>query len=348
MSTYSFVEDIKNMQQRNNGLEQLKNKTVLVTGATGLIGSMVCRTLSTLSAINGWNIRIFAMARNTKKAQAILENVAQNNNIFFMEQDLVNPIQTTETFDYIIHTACPTASNVFITQPVETIQAIVTGTMNVLELTKQSQCKSVVYLSSMEAYGQILHENLLKPEDVGYINPLSLRSCYPEGKRMAESLCVSYFSEYQVPVKVIRLAQTFGPGISPEDGRVFAQFIRSAMQGKDIVMFTEGGSKRMYLDTMDAISAILIVLLNGKDGTVYNAGNPETYGSIREMAELVLREFGNGTCNLVIDRSKDVGQYPPDNMLNLDTTSLADLGWQARYGLKEMYTRMLESAKEEK
>lgn len=322
-------------------VENLKNATVLITGATGLIGSMTCKTLSCISYDKKLNIRIIAMVRNIAKAQEIFADVKGNDNIVFLEQDITEAISVTEKIDYIIHTACPTASNTFITQPVETVKAIVNGTINVLEFAKEVSCKSVVYLSSMEAYGQVLHENSLKPENVGYINPMSLRSCYPEGKRMAENLCIGYFSEYGVPVKVIRLAQTFGPGIPATDNRVFAQFIRSARNGEDIVMFTEGGSKRMYLDTMDAVSAVLTVLLKGEDGKVYNAGNKASYCSIREMAELVIREFGDDSSKLVIDRSKDVGQYPPDNMLYLDVAPLEDLGWRPLYDLKDMYTRMI-------
>ena len=342
MTNHFLKEDIGSILNMNINIENLQNKTVLVTGATGLIGSMVCKTLSEISHENNWNVTIVAMVRNIQKAEATFADVSENGNIVFLEQDVVTTIEWDGDVDYIVHTACPTASNTFINQPVDTISAIVTGTMNVLELARAKQCKSVVYLSSMEAYGQVLHENLLKPEDVGYINPLSLRSCYPEGKRMAENLCIGYFHQYQIPVKIIRLAQTFGPGIPVTDGRVFAQFIRSAVKGEDIVMFTEGGSKRMYLDTMDAVSAVLTVLLQGENGQVYNAGNPNTYSSIKEMAELVIKEFGKGDCKLVIDRSKDVGQYPPDNMLNLDITPLQNLGWMPKYELKDMYTRMLE------
>ena len=322
-------------------LDPLNSTTLLVTGATGLIGSMTCKVLSCIGLEQNLNIKIIAMVRNISKAHETFSDVMVNGNITFLEQDVTEPINLSETVDYIIHTACHTASNTFITKPVETIQAIVCGTMNIMEFAKENGCESVVYLSSMEAYGQILHENLLKPENVGYINPLSLRSCYPEGKRMAENLCVGYFSEYGVPVKVIRLAQTFGPGIPVTDNRVFAQFIRSVRSNENIVMFTEGGSKRMYLDTMDAVSAVLTVLLKGESGQVYNAGNPSNYCSIKEMAELVIREFGNGSSKLVIDRSKDVGQYPPDNMLYLDVAPLQALGWNPLYDLKAMYERMI-------
>lgn len=345
MLQYEFIkrdiEDIWKNYLENN----IDNSvTILVTGATGLIGSMTCRVLSYLSAEKGLDVKILALVRDADKAKKVLEDVIGNNNISFIEADIVKPLDNIEeNIDYIVHTACPTASNVFVGKPVETILSIVQGTANIMQLAKRCKTKSVVYLSSMEAYGQILHEELLKPEDVGYVNPLSLRSCYPEGKRMAENLCVSYFSEYEVPVKIIRLAQTFGPGILATDNRVFAQFMHSVRKEENIVMFTEGGSKRMCLDTIDAISAILVVLLKGESGQVYNAGNKDNYSSVREMAELVIREFGNGKSELVIDKTKDVGQYPPDNMLRLDVSKLEQLGWQAKYSLKDMYSRMMET-----
>lgn len=343
MSNNLLNADIELIRNMDLDLESFKNRTILITGATGLIGSMLCKTLSEISVQNNLNLKIIAMVRNSEKCRVALADILQNKNILICEQDITKSLSFDLKIDYIIHTACPTASNTFISQPVETIKAIVSGTMNVLELAKQENCQSVVYLSSMESYGQILHEELLKPEDVGYINPLSLRSCYPEGKRMAENLCIGYFSEYQIPIRIIRLAQTFGPGIPLTDNRVFVQFIRSALNGEDIVMFTEGGAKRMYLDTMDAVSAILTVLLKGESGEVYNAGNPDTYSSIREMAELVIREFGKEQCKLVIDCSKNVGQYPPDNMLKLDISPLQKLGWKPQYDLKEMYIRMVKT-----
>lgn len=341
MQTKVMLEgELKNLKDMKVPIEDIKGKRILVTGATGLLGSMICKFLFYLSE-NGWQNKTVAVVRDIKKIQSVFPDVEEGAYFSFLKQDIAEPIMYEGSVDYIIHAACPTASNTFITRPVETIQAIVTGTMNVLEFAARQKCKSVVYLSSMEAYGQILHEELLKPEAVGYINPLSLRSCYPEGKRMAENVCMGYFSEYQVPVKVIRLAQTFGPGIPSTDGRVFAQFIRSVLNQEDIVMFTEGGSKRMYLDTMDAVSAVWAVLLAGESGQVYNAGNPDNYCSIKEMAQMVIDEFGNGKSQLRIDRSRDVGQYPPDNMLRLDVQPLEKLGWKARYRLKDMYERML-------
>lgn len=342
MNLYNFLENEveKNIYIKREE-EGFKNKKILITGATGLLGSMICMTLSCMAVKQKINIKIVAMVRSIKKAEEILREAIQNGNTFLLEQDIISPIEMEEEVDYIIHTACPTASNTFIEKPVETIKTIVVGTENILHFARTCNCKSVVYFSSMEAYGQILHENPLKPEDVGYINPLNLRSCYSEGKRMAENLCMAYNKEYAVPVKIIRFAQTFGPGISKNDKRVFAQFIHSAIEGKNIIMYTEGTAKRMYLDTVDAINACIVILMHGKNGQVYNAGNPSTYCSIKEMAEMVAKNFGNDECQVIIDTSRDVGQYPPANKLFLDVQPLKELGWSPKYNLEEMYKRML-------
>lgn len=335
MTDYSgLIEDID--------WAQLREKSILITGATGLLGSMLCRTLSYYNTKQGWNNKIYALVRSAAKAKDMLQDIAADPNLIWIEQDIEAEIHMADKADYIIHTACPTKSRFFVEHPVETISAIVNGTRNILELARRCECISVVYLSSMEAYGQVLHENLLQPEDVGYINPLSLRSSYSEGKRMAEAICMGYAAEYGIPVKIIRLAQTFGPGIPREDNRVFAQFLHSALSGEDIVMFTEGGSKRMYLDTMDAVRAIFVVLMRGENGHVYNAANEDSYCSIREMADLVIRNFGTGRNGVRVDRSRDVGQYPPDNMLKLDVSALRKLGWKARYSLTDMYRRMVD------
>ena len=341
-----ICDDIRNIAEKI--AEKMSHKKVLVTGGTGLLGSMICRSLINADKERNLDVEIIVLVRNKEKASSLFADLNDNGNITFLEQDITEPILYDGKVDYIIHTACPTASNTFVTKPVETISSITLGTMNVLKFAKESQSESVVYLSSMEAYGQITEEILLKPEDVGYVNPLSLRSCYPEGKRVAENLCMGYFSEYNVPVKVIRLAQTFGPGISNEDKRVFAQFLRSAKSGEDIVMFTEGGAKRMYTDTMDAVDAILTVLLKGENGQIYNVGNKATYCSIKEMAEMVIRFFGAENAKVVIDRSKDVGQYPPENKLLLDVDPIENLGWTPKYSLQEIYERMDRAMKKEK
>ena len=183
-----------------------------------------------------------------------------------------------------------------------------------MELAKKNQVEGVLYLSSVEVYGAPLTDELI-PETQGCtLDSMTVRSCYPVAKRLCENLCASYASEYGVLGKVIRLAQTFGPGVGMNDGRVFAEFARDAMHKSDIELQTAGTSKRMYLYTADAVTAILTVLLSGKTGEAYNAANPKTYCSIVEMAQMVAHGIAHDSIKVHVPMIKldaDSKFFPP-------------------------------------
>ena len=183
--------------------------------------------------------------------------------------------------------------------------------------------------------------------DYGYIEPLSVRSSYSEGKRMVECLCASYAHEYSVPVKIARLSQTFGPGVAYEDGRVFAEFARCALEQRDIVLHTQGHTVRSYCYTKDALSALLYILISGKAGEAYNVTNMDTAVSIKEMAELVCETIGSGKIKTVIDIPEDLASfgYNPEMIIRLDSKKLMQLGWKATIGLEEMFERLIKGMK---
>lgn len=238
--------------------------------------------------------------------------------------------------------ASPTASLYFIEHPVETIKTAVNGTMNMLELAVDKSVKGFVYLSSMEIYGAPKTEDVLTENDLGYMNPLNVRNCYPESKRLCEALCASYAQEYNLPVMSVRLAQTFGLGVDKDDKRVFAEFARCAMKGEDIVLLTDGKSKRCYLYTMDAVSAILTVLLKGEAGQAYNAGNPETYCSIREMAEMIADRIARKSIDVKMSENNEkCKKFSPPHFYNLDVSKLKTFGWKQTRDFEEMYSRMM-------
>lgn len=321
----------------------LKNKNILITGATGLIGYTLVNSLVYVNEKRNLNTKIFILVRNIEKAKVRFENMNESRGVHFVEGEVENLPTINARIDYIIHGASPTASAYFIENPVETIKTSVIGTMNMLELAKQQKIKGFVYLSSMEIYGAPRTEDKLDEADVGYMNPLLLRNCYPEGKRQCENMCVAYHEEYAVPAKCVRLAQTFGPGVDRNDVRVFAEFARCAIEEKDIVLLTKGESKRCYLYTMDAVSAILFVLLKGENGLSYNAGNEETYCSIYEMADYVKNNIANGKIKVKIsENSESCKKFPPPHFYNLDTAKLQMLGWSATKGMTRMYEKMIE------
>ena len=316
--------------------EKLRGKTVLITGATGLIGFNLTHALHYTSKKFGLGLKILAVVRNIDKARKILPEVE------LIVSDVESLKQIDGPIDYVIHGASPTASRYFIEHPAGMIATALNGTANVLRIAKEKAVSGLVYLSSMEAYGHVGTEYLLSEPDLGYIDPLKPRSSYPESKRMCEGMCAAYAHEYGLPAKIIRLALTFGPGTSYDDKRITAEAMRCVIDGRDILLKTAGTRKLSYLYTADAVSAILAVLLNGEAGRAYNAANPDTYCSVREMADIVAREVAGGRIGVKIDLSLDSSMYPAPGFLKLDVSALKSLGWRPLINLKNMYLRTID------
>ena len=316
---------------------QLSDSTFLVTGATGLIGSSLIRCLSALNK----QIEVIAPVRNLGKAEDLFGECSKEK-IHFIECDLVEyDYSQLGKIDYIVHCAAPTSSKFFVEHPVETFEIIVDGTKKMLQLARQKQVKGMVYLSSLEVYGELQDDSCSIKEDFqGYLDPMSVRSSYPMAKRATENLCCLYASEYDVPVKIARLTQTTGAGIAKDDSRIIAQFARLAAHGQDIVLHTTGESARPYCYVTDSVSALLYVLLKGTSGESYNVANESTYISARGMAEYI-HEHINPNSQVRVELADNMG-YAPPTKLRLDTKKLMDLGWHPRYGLKEIFERLVE------
>ena len=323
---------------------RLAGKTVFVTGGTGLIGGCCIRLLLEHNRLSEDRVKVVALVRDADKFEKKLEGYSEQDGLELVVGDLTTLDFSSLSCDFVIHAGCPTSSDFFMNHPAETALTIVDGTRNMLEFARASRCESFVYVSSMEVYGDGNSgrglTRKLGEQDVGYVNPLNIRSCYPEGKRMAELLTCAYAREYDLQACIVRLAQTFGPGVSRDDKRVFMQFARAAMNGEDIVLKTTGESTRMYSYTTDAVTAIFAALLNGAAGRAYNAANEATYSSVREMAEMVLREHASGVCEVRIEVDPNA-PYPPEHHLPLDTASLQRLGWEAQVGLSGMFKRLI-------
>lgn len=339
-------EDVRLFAEQFELWEQLKSKTFLITGATGLIGSVMIKCLQELNRQKHLNIRILAVVRNLEKAEIVLgQNCEDLKLVFLNDLKEISIDSIGENVNYIIHLASPTNGKYMERYPVETFALAYQSTFKLLEMAKQKGCDSLVYASSIEYYGQILDDRLITEKEIGYVNPLSSRSSYPMGKRMAEYLCYAYAQEFCVPAKVARLTQTFGAGVSKEENRVFAQFARSVMNGNDIVLHTTGKSSKAYCYTTDTISALLYILLRGKIGDVYNVANEDTYISARDMAEYLKEKF-NPAISVCVEIDESMG-YAPVTRLKLSSEKLRSLGWKPRYGLYEMFDRLINYLKDE-
>jgi nucleoside-diphosphate-sugar epimerase len=272
-----------------------------------------------------------------------------NGHLEILVRDILAPFEVDGPVDYIIHGAGVTTSKDFVERPVETILTTLKGTEQLLNLAREKQVRSMVYLSSMEMYGVVDAEHYnVREADYGYIDPLQVRSSYSESKRMAEGLCGAYAHEYGVPVKTARLAQTFGAGIAKSENRVFAQFARSIMAGQDIVLHTDGSKAHCYCYTTDAALGLLTVLLRGADGEAYNISNQETFCTIREMAQMLIERYPESGSKLVFDIPEDANKfgYAPTSRMLVNSEKLNALGWKAQTDLPEMFERLMDAIRE--
>jgi nucleoside-diphosphate-sugar epimerase len=335
-------QDIREiLSDKNIPWHELKGGNLLVTGATGLVGGALVRALSAAGNEYGLNLRIFAHGRDKNKGAAIAAECGAE----FISGDIRESIPSKMlpgNMDYIIHCAAVTKSAVMAERPADVITTEAEGVKNSLEAASERHCKSFVYISSMEVYGSTeLSE--VSEKDLGYLDLYSARSCYPAGKRFSEALCSAYCVQYSVPAKTARLAQTFGAGTPYDDTRVFAQFARNAMAGKDIELHTEGKSRGNYCYLSDTVRGLLTVLLKGGNGEAYNVANPEASVTIREMAEMLAERVFDGGVRVVSAIPNDAAKrgYAPYTGFKLNADKLKALGWTPKHGLEEMYRRMI-------
>lgn len=318
----------------------LEGKRVVVTGATGLIGRSLVLAILARNRFAESRISVCVLVRDTKKAERMLGG---HSGFEIREWDAQTPNLGIEGLrpDYIFHCANATDSEMFITHPVEVVDTTIGGARSMLDLARAYDAR-LCLLSTMETYGVVMKEGRIAENDGGFVDAMSVRNSYPEAKRLAEMLCSSYYSEFGVSTVVVRLVQTFGPGVPKGDRRVFAEFARCAIAGNDIVLLTEGTKKNAYLYTRDAVAAILFATLKGDSGVAYNAANDDTFCSVREMAAMVASDIAGGEISVRIEPDHEAAKkFRKGSVLRLDTSRLMMLGWKPTVGLREMYSRMI-------
>lgn len=320
--------------------EDFDSASVLVTGATGLIGSLLVRTFCRLPKIK----RVYAHVRDAEKARKMLGAGPE-----LLVGDIREPIDLDADIDYIIHCASVTASRFMVSNPVDTISISVRGTESILEFARKKSVKKVLYLSSMEVYGKTTPEqNPITENQLGYIDLSNPRASYPESKRLCEAMSYAYFSQFKVPIIVARLAQSFGAGIPLSDNRVSMQFAKSVIQNQDIILHTKGLSVSNFCYTTDVITALLLLLIKGCAGETYNISNENETRTIAEIASLVASRVAQDKIKVVFDiPDSNVHGYAADSILRLSSQKLMSLGWIPKVDMIEAYHRLISYLEEE-
>ncbi len=332
------VFTVEELREYAGGARQLypllKNKTFLITGGTGFLGTALVSFLLFLDREEKLGLKIVLCVRNVDKAEKLF-----GKNVRIIKWKAEDKTVPEENVDYIIHAACPTQSKYLTDCPVDVIKTSVLSTLNLLEFSRKHK-NTFLYLSSMEVYGEVKQEVPLTEEDLGYINLYKMRNSYPESKRICEMMVSAYASQYNLDTKSIRLAQVIGPGIGYDDPKVFAMMAKAAVNNERIRLQTKGDSKHPYLYVLDAVIAILYVLFWGECGVSYNAANPNTYCSIYEMAKMVSDHFGGDECIVEI-MDDNPRSFPETSTINMDCTALISLGWKPKRSLLEMYSSLI-------
>lgn len=312
----------------------LKDKTILITGSKGIIGSGVIKWILLENERKQLNCHIIASTRNKLSIPGYIE---KNDDIEFCTFGREIEECAEKHIDYIIHAAAPTSGKVFLSQPVESLGVIVKGTERMLQMAKEHHSK-MLYLSSEEAYGTPDLENPISENFVGAINSLNIRSCYPLGKKVAELLCRSYFEEYGVDVKIIRPTVILGLWQKYDSVKVEAEILRCILEKKNLIMKSDGLTKKCVIYSLDAVSAVLTVLFKGKGGEAYNATNPETFCSVKERAYLAFSEFAPSiTIEFQTDCITQQLGYLPKRSLCEDISKIEKLGWKSYANMSYIY-----------
>lgn len=328
-----YWNDIDLVVKQVPNIDKLNRKTVLLTGATGMICSAVADILLWLKAQRDFELKLVFAGRSRSRMIERFAGFEEGKDFRFVTFDTTRPTQLDESPDFIIHGASNANPTMYRTQPVETLMGNLLGTDTLLQLAKRTSGSRLLFVSSSEVYGQNKGNLPYKESDYGFVDILSPRSAYPSGKRAVETLCASYASEHQVDSVIVRPGHIYGPTITKSDSRASAEFTRDVLNHQDIIMKSDGTQLRSYCYVLDCASAILSVLLNGKSGEAYNISNSESVVTVRQMAE-ALAEAGNVQIQFKNPTNAEKQGFNTMSKSSLDATRLENLGWQACFSLR--------------
>lgn len=331
-----YSEDINNVCKLSLPWDKLRGKSIMLLGATGLIGSFFVDVISEKNITDGLNCTVYALVRNEEKAKARFSKFADDTHLVFIPYDVKYPLvtDTPEKIDYILHLASNTHPMLYATDPIGTITTNIIGLQNLLEFAAAHRCERFIFASSNEVYGENRGDAELFDEDYcGYINCNTLRAGYPESKRCGEALCQAYKSQKGLDVCVARLTRSYGPTMIMSDTKAVSQFIKKGVAGEDIVLKSEGTQYYSYTYTADAASGLLWILLAGESGEAYNIADISGDITLKDLASIIAEMNGKKVVFELPDAVEAAG-YSRATKARLDGSKIRALGWKPMYNIK--------------
>ena len=322
--------DMKEMINTFISWDRLDGKYCLVTGANGMIATYLIYLLISLVREKGLDIHIIALSRNRKKSEELFVDFLDDSHFELLIQDVCEPIRIISRLDYIFHFAGNASPFYIKNDPVGIMKSNLLGTINVLELAREKEVDRVIFSSTREVYGENRSETSLTETSFGRMDCMESRSCYPESKRAAETLCKSYFLQYGIGFNSVRIAHTYGPGMRLEnDGRVMADLLSFVVKGNDVVLKSKGKALRAFCYITDTLLGLMYVLFYGENSSAYNLANETEEVSIYSLAEMLIGLTPGKGLRIQYDIPENNSNvYCAYVRVGLDTSKLERLGWR--------------------
>lgn len=328
-----YIDILEKYSDYDLDWDSLKDKSIMISGVTGLIGRFFTDLIMEKNKTDGLNCTIVGLCRNISKANEIFGEYSNNPNLILLNQDVTEKIEYEDRVNYVIHAASNTHPIQYATDPIGTIKTNVYGTNNLLEYSKDKKVDKFVLLSSFEVYGKNDKVEKIGENDFGVVDCTIPRSCYPESKRLSESLTIGYSTQENVNVSIVRLSRVFGPTMLLSSSLATAQFIKNALENQDIVLKSDGMQLYSYNYVGDAVTAILTVMLKGLDKEAYNVSDESYDLRLGEFAQIV-SNYNNKS--VVYDLPDDIEKkgFSNSTMTILDSQKLKKLGWKPLGNIK--------------
>ena len=343
-----YQEDIERVSKQALPWEKLGNCSLLISGATGLIGSFLVDVIMHLNRVQNLKCKVYALGRSEEKAKTRFGYCYDSEWFQFIPYDINKPFIRNDIgdVDFVLHLASNTHPVAYATDPIGTITTNIIGTQNILDFAYVHHAKRCAFASSNEVYGEN-RGDVEKFDEAycGYIDCNTMRAGYPESKRCGEALCQAYIQQKEMDIVIPRLTRSYGPTMLMSDTKAISQFIRKAIAEEDIVLKSEGTQYYSYTYMADAISGLLYVLLLGENGVAYNIADDASDIMLKDLAAIIATSVGRKVVFEIPDAVENAG-YSTATKARLDSQKLQGLGWKALYDIKAGIGRTIQIMKQ--
>lgn len=337
-----YKQDIQHVANLPLPWDRIKDKTILVSGASGMIGSFLIDVIMYRNEYFNGKCKIIALGRNELKAQTRFSLYWNLEGFSFVSHDINNPLVNMGDIDFIVHAASNTHPVAYASDPIGTVTTNIIGTFNLLNYAVDNNTEKFLFASSVEIYGENRGDvDKFDEPYCGYIDCNTLRAGYPESKRAGESLCQAFIKQKGLDIVIARLSRTYGPTMLESDTKAISQFIKKGVAKEDIVLKSEGNQFYSYSYVGDAVSGLLTILLKGKCGQAYNISDDDSNITLKELAMTIADYVGKDIVFELPDKTEQAG-YSKATKAILDSTKLRNLGWKAKYNIKDGLERTID------